>query len=801
MEQKIYEELCKLFNFNPETKRITYEYNSIENYNFFKDLLFQFCFLSKEGSIKFEDIYVLWFYKSVKSTNEIKLYLEIIEVLIYKSNNMFCDLGEKYISLIKNFLDTTNKDNFEIFIYLQSIYSGLMMNSDSIFFPLFYTILFDHSIILENLKNDFDTLATPILDQINFPNFIEYKYSKEFLKYFNMFLYSEEKKIRKIYNYLCSPFKKNFDIDESNDYIKYFPSLKSIILSYKKKFNEINDASGNISKSKNEIILLNKYQKEISTKNSSDDSNTEANADKNNPENINYNEKKNSEKEYHKLFSVSIEIMDLKELISKIPTLLKYFDLNKKSIDKYKELSATNLENKLLINKLSTTILFLQNANIINIKRKILETLIFEIMEKYNNNLCFSSDYFPSKSNLQDLSDIISEIRDNCKNENRKNEINEDLIRLNELIGKKLESKDSYIYVNECKSIKIHEQIRMTLEFLRYCKKRLHPFVHCESKNMNLYLLPKSLFESNIKYSEYIFSLEDIIKSKNFEDKEIKNNSNDFLFDKDFEIYKKNKEISINNALKILFSDKSTYLSYLREEDVELLKSQKSKIKQKKKIFNSYYEAFIQIALDYDDKYEFVLTKEIKENEGDLIINLNEFNDNLSKVIKDKINRNEGLTIINIIRDKINYEIKEAKACIKKVASLKFMADEAYIIICSKINRIHLIIRFIKEQIDKFYKLQQNIYQEFENSCNEIIKLSERIKEMVKKQSQMENINFIDDWIKTNPKYKKKYLVSDVIINNLRELLSSIKLDINYSYDERFILWSIKNGFSNYLKN
>ena len=129
------------------------------------------------------------------------------------------------------------------------------------------------------------------------------------------------------------------------------------------------------------------------------------------------------------------------------------------------------------------------------------------------------------------------------------------------------------------------------------------------------------------------------------------------------------------------------------------------------------------------------------------------------------------------------------------------MADEAYIIICSKINRIHLIIRFIKEQIDKFYKLQQNIYQEFENSCNEIIKLSERIKEMVKKQSQIENINFIDDWIKTNPNYKKKYLVSDVIINNLRELLSSIKLDINYSYDERFILWSIKNGFSNYLKN
>lgn len=105
MEQKIYEELFKLFNFNPETKRIEYKSNSIENFNFFKDLLFQFCFLSKEGSIKFEDIYVLWFYKSVIGDNEIKLYLEIIDALISKSNNIFYNMEEKYIILIKNFLD------------------------------------------------------------------------------------------------------------------------------------------------------------------------------------------------------------------------------------------------------------------------------------------------------------------------------------------------------------------------------------------------------------------------------------------------------------------------------------------------------------------------------------------------------------------------------------------------------------------------------------------------------------------------------------------------------------------------
>ena len=45
----------------------------------------------------------------------------------------------------------------------------------------------------------------------------------------------------------------------------------------------------------------------------------------------------------------------------------------------------------------------------------------------------------------------------------------------------------------------------------------------------------------------------------------------------------------------------------------------------------------MQFDLDYDDNDDFILAKEIKENEGDIIINLNEFNDLLSKIIKDKI--------------------------------------------------------------------------------------------------------------------------------------------------------------------
>ena len=45
---------------------------------------------------------------------------------------------------------------------------------------------------------------------------------------------------------------------------------------------------------------------------------------------------------------------------------------------------------------------------------------------------------------------------------------------------------------------------------------------------------------------------------------------------------------------------------------------------------------------------------------------------------------------------------------------------------------MHIIIKFVKENSDKFYELQQNIYKEYKNSNSEIIKKSKKIKELVK---------------------------------------------------------------------
>ena len=80
--------------------------------------------------------------------------------------------------------------------------------------------------------------------------------------------------------------------------------------------------------------------------------------------------------------------------------------------------------------------------------------------------------------------------------------------------------------------------------------------------------------------------------------------------------------------------------------------------------------------------------------------------------------------------------------------------------------------------------------------------MSEQIKNKIQERSLSENkCDLIESWLKTNPFYQKKYLKRAVILDNINSLISNVKLDINYSFDDRFVLWAVKNKFSIYLKN
>ena len=313
--------------------------------------------------------------------------------------------------------------------------------------------------------------------------------------------------------------------------------------------------------------------------------------------------------------------------------------------------------------------------------------------------------------------------------------------RLNEKIDATSEGEVSgFIKVKDVKNNKRKEKVRLSLDFLRFCKKNLHPFVHASSDKLNLYLLPRSLFKSDIKYTEYIFTLEDIIKTIEKERKDEEKKENELDNDENLNIYKENKLIKIDETLKILLGKNAVKSFCLKDDDVDLLKEKKNSLKYNLKTFQEYCDSFIQIAHEIGEE-KFEITEEIKNNESEFIEKLNNFGNSLSKILKNEIERNKALEEINSLKKIVKEEVEEAQLYTSKIFLMQNKEDNIDQKIASKINRIQLIIYFLKEQNDKFYKCLKELYKEYEDSCNEIIKKSEFIKETIKYNSQLEDEN------------------------------------------------------------
>ena len=118
------------------------------------------------------------------------------------------------------------------------------------------------------------------------------------------------------------------------------------------------------------------------------------------------------EKQFFSFIDISAKITLLNSLLMKISFIINTSKLNKESIEKYYDLRKRNIDSKLLIDELSSTIYILQNANIINLKRKLVECLLYEIFENYKEDLIFDKKYFPGKCHLDKLSSIIKEAFD-----------------------------------------------------------------------------------------------------------------------------------------------------------------------------------------------------------------------------------------------------------------------------------------------------------------------------------------------------------------------------------------------------
>ena len=593
MNEEIYSRLCAVFDFDIITKKISLvmKEEQFGEKDVYKIYLFKFCFLSDKGPVKFSTLDDLWFFNTFNE-KEKKIILETIDLILRKIEGKKIE-SKNYINIVEKLINLNNDEIYIIFKYLQSIYSYYNMDLKFIIYPLLITFGFENKFIKNILRNDLKEIVGENLKNIDKDDdeIVYNEINGQFIKDINLLLYYLSFSANNIlgnnnfsllYKYLCIGKKNTKRPEElntiSSEKFNYFLEIKGLmsqddnrekntqkgINGNSTKSSSFSDTNGSNDQSKTEQEI----QSNIDNNNNSNmifniqnknevpvnvQINTNLTTDSNNTEN--YVTKKEMNLFF---FKYMFKFDKYKNLCSKIPLIINEINLNKQFIDDNYNLRLKISENELLIKKLSSTILLLQNSNIINLKRKLTEVMLFSIMENNKDLFSFSNDYSPNLSSLYELLNLIENKLNTCKNDNEKNKIKVDKDIIKKLIEKGEVKLDSTINIKT--NSKIGKQIEMIFDFLRFCKNNFHPFVHASKKEINYYLLPKSLFSSNIKCANYVFTLTDIMNNSK-DDEEEKDNTINLKEEEKFQIYKEEKTLDIKDALNILFSNNKINLN------------------------------------------------------------------------------------------------------------------------------------------------------------------------------------------------------------------------------------------------
>ena len=224
----------------------------------------------------------------------------------------------------------------------------------------------------------------------------------------------------------------------------------------------------------------------------------------------------------------------------------------------------------------------------------------------------------------------------------------------------------------------------------------------------------------------------------------------------------------------------------------------KKKLQSELKLFNKNIGSFLKL-YSLEASEEFFLNDEIKSKEAIIINKLNDYDNTISNIIENKLKREEGENTIQSIKEFIDFEVKEIKKIYSDLKNLGLKKCNE--IIESSKNRICLILRFLQRPEEKINNAEKNIYEKHEKYLNILIMEENQYKNYL--QEYLSNdIDLFEEWKNEKEKEKKfkKFLKQDILLQNFHDLLTLVKIDIDYSYDEKFILWAIKNDFSKYLK-
>lgn len=661
-----------------------------------------------------------------------------------------------------------------------------------------FTIGFNKAFLKKKLKNDIKSIIDDIIKIKNYTFNEDIDYSNislDFLKYINLFtqLANEGKKkeeINKLYLFLCNYTlnnKESFTIDLKNESLNYFNLIKDIIIEYSveiKKENSKIEKQNETFIEKNEINKCKEEKIDISTKSNSSD---ELDKNKISPQKINAIPSEKKDKLVGQDFFLGIKFVEVYSLCQEINYLLNKFEIQEEHLNNYLEMKIKILNNQILITKLSNTISVLKNANNFNLKRRVVESLFFEIYSKYSNYFSFSTNYKPNNKILNILFELLQKALKICSSEDEKIKIENDIQKLNNFMNEKN-------IVEENSTIKINnfdengKYLYVIMEFLRFCKSRLNPGVHASGKNIDFYLLPSSLFDSNFEYKNYIFTYDDLIDKKKKNEKNEKNKQN-------FEIYKINKTISLENALHILFSSD---IKELEENFGNILSFKKKQLDDKIKTFKKYTNSFKRNSLYIFSEDYFDVDKE--NNPPEFLLVLSNYEEYMKKILNDEINPTIAIGKIEEIKKFICSEVNDTIKSIKKKQQENIEYTRLENLLTIKKNKICALYNFVKNLYDKFFNALNKIYEDYIKSLEYIIEKGNYYKKEIKSLSNDET-DLFKLWISSSPRVDIIYAYEENLIDVFNKLCKEIRLNVNLTFDEKIILWCIKNGFGKYLEN
>ena len=471
-------------------------------------------------------------------------------------------------------------------------------------------------------------------------------------------------------------------------------------------------------------------------------------------------------------------------LRSKIKEQLKEFEVISKSQKELLSYYCSIKENLIYILRLKTLINQIKSPSIINIKRKLIDLLVFYIIKKNEKFFSLNVNYSPNKTFLEKILNILQK-----KRRYETEEIQKKINDIEKLIQKKKSITNYHIKIE-------NSDLKDIINFFSYYKK--YYIFHLEKEN-ELYKVNKHIFNEN--ENEYQ-NQEIIIKNK---DKSSKNSNqeinclnldyafklifeftpdyetNEITLSKELKSIKEEKKVKIDNIIDLISAsfDKIIYLNdtnseipkfeidkdeYFSKEAKDLIKKRKSEFDKKIKSINELLSIF-EIG---DNNFQFQQTAIAKIQEQLFYIVKKEFSINIDYFIEIDENK-PGISVLYYFQ-------------------YKFM----------KLKDLYQIIQHICK-IYKNYIEKENLT--IKEKLKKIIQEANEINLLIKKEKEIKNGKMVYlDWKKKKHKLIKYETFTTKLFNALKGI-NEFKIDDEDELivDEITSCWLIKNKLDEYI--